>query len=773
MISRWRKLLSMTGEEFRVRVRQNLNMRSDCVLSWMGFRHPPRMLKSQPVATGSFFFSESALPDRIGLLRKYLPCQLEDILGQAEEICHHRFRLLGYGAVDYGAEIDWHLDAVNSKKAPLRSWYKVPFLDFSVVGDHKVTWELNRHRHFVTLAKGWLISGDDRYVNELVQQWYAWQASNPYPLGINWASALEVAFRSLSWVWAYFLLAGCTALPRSFRQDILTALAGNGHHIERYLSTCFSPNTHLIGEAAALFSLGTLFPHFSDAGRWKRLGWELLLQQAERQVYDDGMHFEQSLCYHVYALDFFLHARILAACNGIESVAKLDEILRKMLSALRLLCQAGPPQTFGDDDGGRLFDPTRNRAGHMSDPLVVGGILFDRDDFAGTAPILTEEAIWLLGPGACAMMEKRRDLPPVKTDCLPCAGTYVMVDPETNRSQMVIDAGGLGHGRAGHGHADALSVTFSHAGRHCLVDAGTCSYTSGGNERNRFRGTRAHNTVMVDGVDQAVEDGVFAWKHLPEVAMELWLRGEEFSLFGGCQTGYSRLPDPVLHHRSVFHLHREFWFVHDVLSGRERHQLEVNWHFAPDLLIENLGNSFLASPPASTREEELHLALVVAQDSVWKHSLEWDEVSPAYGRKQVAQVARLSAELALPVECGAVITAARHRQKDLGTLSVLRGINLRGQKASGYRYAIDETEHCIFFSPGQGAWQIGEWASDAQFLYGTIRDGALTHSILCGGSYALFAGQEIVNCAQRIEQFEWRNEQCELRSALSALPVRS
>jgi hypothetical protein len=41
---------------------------------------------------------------------------------------------------------------VHGKRAPLNPWFKIPFLDFAVVGDHKVTWELNRHQHLVTLA---------------------------------------------------------------------------------------------------------------------------------------------------------------------------------------------------------------------------------------------------------------------------------------------------------------------------------------------------------------------------------------------------------------------------------------------------------------------------------------------------------------------------------------------------------------------------------------------------------------------------------------------
>src|SRR5437660_9023700 len=103
------------------------------------------------------------------------------------------------------------------------------------------------------------------------------------------------------------------------------------------------------------------------AARWKESGWKIVLHEAERQVRPDGVYFEQSLHYHVYALDFFLHARLLAAKNGLEIPAEYDAVLGKMLSVVQALSQAGPPEGFGDDDGGRLFNARRNRTENMTE----------------------------------------------------------------------------------------------------------------------------------------------------------------------------------------------------------------------------------------------------------------------------------------------------------------------------------------------------------------------------------------------------------------------
>src|SRR5208337_4031610 len=355
----------MDWEEVRVRAGQEFHKQRDLLMHRMRVRQGAMRLNPNSARPGQFFFSASEfsgseISERAELLRKHLPDEAAEILREADEICGHRFCLLGYENLEYGGEIDWHLDLVHGKRAPMDAWFKIPFLDFAVVGDHKVIWELNRHQHLVTLAKAGLLSGDEKYVRELMAQWRSWIKANPYPLGINWASTLEVAFRSLSWIWVDQLLAGtpeCADFSSAFRSEISPALAFHGRYIERYLSTYFSPNTHLLGEAVALFFLGTLYPQMPGAARWKESSWQIVLREAGRQVRPDGVYFEQSLYYHVYALDFFLYARYLAARNGMEIPPKYDAVLGRMLDVVAALAQAGPAEGFGDDDGGRLWNP--------------------------------------------------------------------------------------------------------------------------------------------------------------------------------------------------------------------------------------------------------------------------------------------------------------------------------------------------------------------------------------------------------------------------------
>src|SRR5579864_7869378 len=147
----------MDSRELFDRFRQALLVRADLLRYWSGddFANQPRRAADQ--SPGRFFFLTSEVPSLCKRLKQVFPSQAENIVLQAEKICRHQFDLLGYGNLDWGNEIDWHLDVVHKKRGPRKPWFKVKYLDFEEVGDSKITWELNRHQHFVTLAKAyWL-----------------------------------------------------------------------------------------------------------------------------------------------------------------------------------------------------------------------------------------------------------------------------------------------------------------------------------------------------------------------------------------------------------------------------------------------------------------------------------------------------------------------------------------------------------------------------------------------------------------------------------------
>jgi len=747
-INRWRqigqRLARMDRAELRDRVRQEFAKRQDALLARAGYDFARSARDPVAGKAGNFFFTAGSIDSILALLRQRFPGQAERIVQQADQICKHRFDSLGYTGLDYGSPIAWHLDAVHCKLARKKAFYRIPYLDYAEVGDSKITWELNRHQHLVTLAKAYRLTGDRRYADEALRQWRHWQADNPYAVGINWASTLEVAFRSLSWIWTYHLLQGSAGMP-DLRDEWLRGLALHGRHIERYLSTYFSPNTHLLGEGVALFFLGVMCPELSAAERWKARGWEIVLEESARQVRADGFYFEQSTYYHVYALDFFLHSAVLASLNGIAIPKNFEDRLEKMLTALCLLGRGGPPPRFGDDDGGRVFDPGRNRGEHLLDPLATGAILFHRGDYKAAAGALREETLWLLGAEGVRQWD---ELQPAAISqeprVLPDAGFYLL---SAGKTQLVVDAGPLGTQSGGHGHADALSVCLHSDGQELLIDPGTYEYVGPGEDRELFRGTAMHNTLRVDGANQAETATAFSWHRLTQSRVEQWIQGKSFDLLVASHDGYQRLEPPVTHRRWVVSLRNGVYLVRDVVTGQGKRRLDIAWHLGPDLQLVEDG-IFRVKGAAQG------MALLPAQTDGWAEEVRRESWSPAYGHKAPMTTLNFSAEAALPAESCVVLVTLEEAQRGTKSFTRIAGATA-GSDVVEYRYADEGVEHSFIFGGGGKSWQKDSLSGDAEFVCWKRKPGSKDGQlILCGGSYVRADGGPELRFARAVEWAE-------------------
>ena len=486
------------------------------------------------------------------------------VLALAEGVLEHRFPLLGL-TVETGPEIDWRRDYANGVSTGLSYFRIVPYLDFARVGDHKVVWELNRHQHLPLLAQAFLLSGRREFLDEAFRQLESWIDQNPFLRGVNWASALEAAFRGLSWAWLW-MFAG-TEMPEALRHRFLTALYRHGRFIERNLSVYFSPNTHLLGEAVVLHALGTLFPGFPHAQRWAEVGGRIVEEQMEAQVRPDGSHFEQSAYYHLYALDLFLLYHLLARPPAEYSarLARMAEYLHALMGPSGLL------PLLGDDDGGRLFHPYGERERFGNATLATCAALFGRPEWLLPDSDFDSQAAWWLGERA----NEFRGFPPgafCGSTLFPDAGVAIMASADAH---IVVKAGPMGAGAAGHSHSDALSLVARMGARETLIDPGTYTYTADPAERNRFRGSMAHNTVRIDGRDQAVPAGPFRWREKPDAAIAEWSASADRDyLDASCSYG------GFTHRRRALFLNRErvLALLDSVDGPAGEHLLEQFWH---------------------------------------------------------------------------------------------------------------------------------------------------------------------------------------------------
>ena len=524
------------------------------------FLFPPGGAVARHARSGS---QPGLLPDAsvaaAGLRKTPYAAEVERVAGQ---ILRHRFPIFGI-TVETGSAIDWRRDYLHGVSTGTPYFRRSPYLDFSRAGDHKAIWELNRHQHLPLLAQAFLMSGRREYLDEAFCQVESWLDANPFLRGINWTSALEVAFRALSWAWLWHM-AG-SEMPEALRARFLIALERHGRYLERNLSVYFSPNTHLLGEAVALHALGVLFPAFPHAARWAATGGRIVEQQMERQVRGDGSHFEQSAYYHVYALDLFLLYRVLA-----KPPVTYDARLVSMAGYLdALLGDDGMLPLIGDDDGGRLFHPYGERAGFGRATMATCSVLLDRPEWLRGFDDLYEQAAWWLGEGVLSA----RTAPPAPrvSRLFPDSGVAVMA---ADAVHLVIKAGPFGEGSGGHSHSDVLSLTARARRREILIDPGTFTYVADAAERDRFRGSAAHNTVRIDGRDQAVPSGPFRWDHKPSVAVRQWGTGPDRDYLDAtcAYAGFT-------HRRRIAFVKPATVVVLDTVDGPSgEHTLEQFWH---------------------------------------------------------------------------------------------------------------------------------------------------------------------------------------------------
>jgi hypothetical protein len=564
-----------------------------------------------------------ATPPKIS--RSFRPCELnlpkpeavreklgrsafrDEVVALADGILEHRLPLLGE-TVDIGPEIQWRRDYLHNKTSGTAYFRFIPYLDFEAVGDHKNIWELSRHQHLVVLAQAHLFTGRAAYRDEIGVELESWWEQNRFLKGINWASALEVAFRALSWLWTDHLIGA--SLPEHLRHRLWNSLYEHGAFLECNLSTYFSPNTHLLGEGVALHAIGTKLCQET----WRHAGAKVVKEELERQVAADGSHFEQSTYYHVYALDFFLlHYLLAGRPPGYEPV------LRRMGRFLNAI--AGPERLltcFGDDDGGRLFHPYGRRELFARATLATCSLLFPDEQFPRDLKDLAEQAEWWMECGEVSAVASR----PV-THRFADSGLASIASADTH---ILVDTGPFGFGGAGHSHADTLSVTVRVGGDELLIDPGTFTYIADPRLRDAFRGTGFHNTIRIDGLDQAEPAGPFRWEKKPEVLLKEWNSANGLAyLDASCSyRGFA-------HRRRLVCVDDEWLLLLDTVTGPEgEHLIEQFWHLGSPLVP-----IFFSDPAAARQEDGLR--------------------SRVLGSKEAAPVICVAWKTGLPHLCGAAL----------------------------------------------------------------------------------------------------------------------
>ena len=712
------------------------------------------------------------------------PRAAEDAEQRAKRILSERYDLLGYRGLEFtgqmklrpcetgeaaswrrrrsarpadGLAIDWKFDPVSHRRAADSWWSAVRYLD-PANGDHKVIWELNRHQHWLALGRAYWLTGRDECRTRFVGELESWLAQNPPLVGINWASMLELALRGLSWLWALHLFlddpldGSAEASDAPWVVDLLLGLDRQMRHVEENLSLYFSPNTHLTGEALALYAVGRALPELACASRWEALGRRLLIDQAAVQVMADGGHAERSAHYHRYTLDFYLLALAIARRTGDGEAERAFEpvVARLARFAWALADPTGYLPRIGDDDGGSLFPLCGGETSDVRPSLSVAASLLPSEVLAEE---FVEEAIWIAGvealPAAGHSPGSRRSLSHKRERSTAFPATGYFVSRSRSGDHLVFDAGPHGFLNGGHAHADALALTLTLRRHRFLIDAGTGTYTMDAALRDRLRSTALHNTVELDGRSQSQPDGPFHWLSAADGRAIAPALNPRFDFFEGAHEGYA----PATHRRAVFaDVDGDLWLVADHVLDTASHAASVHWHLDPEWDVR------IDAPVIGAAHDD-GLAAVLATTARRLDVFRGDAVSglgwcsPTYGHLVSCATIRFSKSGTAPFSIATLILPAHDR----GHVSVEQipatggatgtdSAALRGGYAFAVRiarpgaidlalFAVPDRTSDAGGSKPRRTWRFGDFETDARFVYVRLsRDGTVRGVSLVDGS---------------------------------------
>jgi hypothetical protein len=516
-------------------------------------------------------------------LERHLPDEPERVRARAERCAAGRLTIFGR-EVDVGRPgggTDWQLDAHHGGR--FAEWAPSVALPDAPGLDRKMAWAIGRGEQWVALAQAAVLDGRlaRDHAGALAASVRDFVRENPVGQGVHWTCAMEAALRAVNLGFALHLLEGArTPLDPAFALDAVRLLAASGRFVLANLEDEGAvPNNHLAADWLGLLACAAFLPEWPESPRWGALAVEGLRRAIRDQLHPDGTTFEGSVPYHRLALELFATALVVAQAGGIrlgtEYVGRLASGFR---AARALLSSSGSLPQLGDNDSGRVL-AFRERGGLDGGYLLpLGAALLSRPGLlVAPGPGDAAEVAWLLGPAALDRLARAKPGPAPESAAFRDGGFHVV---RRRGIEAFVSCGANGQrGLGGHSHNDKLSVELHVDGRLVVCDPGSPSYTGDPELRNAFRATRAHATVVVDGLEQAPipPERLFA---LPEAAGARLLglgRDAETERLAGEHRGYARAG--VGHRREVIVADGGAAVV-DRLTGAGPHGVELRWPLA-------------------------------------------------------------------------------------------------------------------------------------------------------------------------------------------------
>lgn len=533
-------------------------------------------------------------------------------------------------SVDIFKSIDWHLDLSSGRRFPKSFAHKINIRS-DEFGSAKHVWEVNRQLFLVHIAKLYSESLDRRFLELMMYHLTSWKNENPYLLGVNWYSNIEVNIRLINWAYCWKLLDAETLLKTDqefakFAREVwLPLVFEHAEYSYKHPSLYSSANNHLISEYAGLFIATCCWdvPQREKRRAYAKAGLEreILLQNSP-----DGVNREEAAEYIQFIDDFFLLAAVAGDAAGCPFSNAYKERMHQMGRYLNAMLDVNYNYPmYGDGDDGFLLRP--DAGGHFNNfrSLLTAFATYFNDSILKRSDALWDDKNQLIfgnqGKATFDALEPCGGNPD-KNVFLTESGHYIFRKAGAGKETFLhFDAAPLGFlSIAAHGHADALSFILHVDGFPVMVDSGTFTYHTHKEWRKYFMGTIAHNTVRVNGTNQSTQAGPTMWLNHFKCNVH---RVEKESV-SASHSGYDKLG--VNHSRQVtFNREQDEFVIKDFLKGSIGFSVEIPFHFHPDAEIHEVSKgTFEVSVPGARKVQ-------VCTDPALEYRVATGEENPMLG----------------------------------------------------------------------------------------------------------------------------------------------
>ena len=547
-----------------------------------------------------------------------------------------------YKTVNLFKPIDWHLDLSTGRSFPMSFAHKIDIRS-DRYGSAKYVWEVNRMQFMLHIALLYKKSRDEKYLNLFCYHLTSWKNANPYMVGVNWYSNIEVNLRLICWYFCWQVLDVEPLRSSNAEFDVfvrkvwIPLIFEHAEYSYNHPSLCSSANNHLISEYAGLFvaACGWEIPNRETCLKYAKDGLEreILLQNTA-----EGVNREEAAEYIQFIDDFFLIAAVVGSRSGIVFSDSYNGRLHAMANYMNAMldCKCNYPM-YGDGDDGFVLRP--DEGGHFNNfksLLASFAVYFDDESFKRADVTWDEKNELLFGRKG---REKFIMMPEVAAASVEGVNRFftesghfifrsVKGDAHSGFSETYLhfDAAPLGFlSIAAHGHADALSFILHVDGCPILVDPGTFTYHTHKDLRRYFVSTLAHNTVCVNGKNQASQAGPTMW--LSHYHCKVLNVGENF--VEAAHDGYRK--EGVEHVRRVEFDHGENEItITDTLRCSSTAEIELPFHLHPAVSAEMHGSTVLLKMAGTEKVQmELDAKLIYAVREDGWYSEHFGEKVPA------------------------------------------------------------------------------------------------------------------------------------------------